>query len=181
MTSYCLYLCFASTLEEVHITIADVEATILHSVAAHCNRILNWIVLCYYLRVQPTNLDELCTTGCQLCTSCLVTCSPLIGWILRIVLTCTFGCVFLSSSSCSCRVNQYGRPCTQPSQRPAFMTSLQPFQQSVLGHYNPPNSWHYDIVITPSPAGIGIITALSAAGNETSFGPSAQQCISAWF
>ena len=41
MSSYCLYLCFASTLEEVHINIADVEAMILHSVAAHCNRILN--------------------------------------------------------------------------------------------------------------------------------------------
>lgn len=44
MSSYCLYLCFASTLEEAHITIADVEAMILHGVAAHCNRILNWIV-----------------------------------------------------------------------------------------------------------------------------------------
>ena len=80
MSSYCLYLCFASTLEEVHINIADVEAMILHSVAAHCNCILNWIVLCYYLQVQPTNLNELCTSGCQLCTSCLVTCRPLIGW-----------------------------------------------------------------------------------------------------
>jgi len=60
------------------------------------------------------------------------------------------------------------------------MTSLQPFQQPILGHYNPPNSWHYDIVITPSPAGIDIITTLSAAGNETLFGPSAQlHCISA--
>ena len=61
----------------------------------------------------------------------------------------------------------------------ALMTSLQPFQQPVLGHYNPPNSWHYDIVITPSPAGIDIITTLSAAGNETLFGPSVQHCISA--
>ena len=64
MSSYRLYLCLASTLErqKQHIAIMDLQAMVLHGVAAYCNHIifvLPNISPCYYLQAQLTYIDEL--------------------------------------------------------------------------------------------------------------------------
>ena len=52
-----LYSCHASTLErqKQHIAITDLEATVLHVVAAHC---IHEYFTMYYLQVQPMYLAK---------------------------------------------------------------------------------------------------------------------------
>ena len=64
MSSYCLYLCLASTLESQkrHIAITDMQAMVLHGVAAHWNRIFYRIflrvIICKFSLHISTNYTE---------------------------------------------------------------------------------------------------------------------------